>query len=178
MKLPILKSPAGARRHPVPALLACAAVLCCVAGQVAAAEVYTWKDADGVTHFSDVPPEKGNSELIDAQEAYRPGTSDAYPESDDSGPALPASESDLFTESGDQIAQQRRDQLAQARQERQEAQAETAALCEQNQALLARLEPARRVMYINDEGEEVRMDDPQRVALIQETKDFVDKNCK
>jgi hypothetical protein len=33
-------------------------------------------------------------------------------------------------------------------------------------------------MYVNEQGEEVRMDDPQRVGLIQETKDFVAKNCK
>jgi uncharacterized membrane protein len=178
MKRGIRNSPHGSRRHRISALLAVMATLCCLAGQLIAADVYTWRDQDGVIHFSDVPPDQGNSELIDAREAYRPGSSGAYPENEDTGPALPADEADLFTESGAQIAQQRREQLAQDRQERREAQAETAALCQQNQELLARLEPARRVMYINDAGEEVRMDDPQRVALIQETRDFVDKNCK
>jgi len=170
----------GNGRRPVliSALLTVMMLSCESYNSLFAAEVYTWKDKDGVTHFSDIPPENKPSQLIDAEEAYRPGSAGAYPASGETDPSSSAGTNSLFTESGAEIAQQRREQLAQDRKERREAQAETEALCQKNKDLLARLEPARRVMYINDEGEEVRMDDPQRVGLIQETKDFVSKNCK
>jgi hypothetical protein len=165
-------------RAKVLATLATVATLFCVCGSINAAEVYTWTDQNGVMHFSEVPPKTGSSELIDVEDAYRPGTTGAYPESEETDPALSADTADLFTESGDNIAQQRREQIASDRKTRQEEKAENAILCQKNQDLLARLEPARRVMYINEEGEETRMDDPARVGLIQETKDFVAKNCK
>jgi hypothetical protein len=158
--------------------LATVAALFCICSSISAAEVYTWTDQNGITHFSQVPPDTGSSELIDVEDAYRPGTTGAYPESEETDPALSADTADLFTESVDNIAQQRREQIASDWKTRQEEKAENAKLCQKNQDLLARLEPARRVMYINEEGEETRMDDPARVGLIQETKDFVAKNCK
>jgi hypothetical protein len=40
------------------------------------------------------------------------------------------------------------------------------------------MEPARRVFYTDDQGESVRMDDDQRMALIDESKAFLAKNCR
>ena len=160
------------------ATLATVAALFCLCSSISAADVYTWTDQNGITHFSEVPPETGSSELIEVEDASRPGSAGAYPESEEAAPPLSTDTADLFTESGDDIAQQRREQIASDRKTRQEEKAENAKLCQKNQDLLARLEPARRVMYTNEEGEEVRMDDQQRVGLIQETKDFVAKNCK
>jgi hypothetical protein len=125
-----------------------------------------------------MPPESGNAQQIEVEEAYYPGSSDAYTEDETPAAALSGEDDDPMTENPQKLAQQRREQLAADRQKRKEAQAETAALCEQNQQLLERLEPARRVFYTNEEGEEVRMDDEQRVGLVAEAKDFVDKNCK
>jgi hypothetical protein len=151
---------------------------CCWLNTVCAAEVYTWKDQDGVTHFSDMPPESGNAEQIEVEEAYYPGSSSAYTE-DEATAAEPSGEDDNpMTENPQKLAQQRREQLATDRQERKKAQAETAALCEQNRQLLERLEPSRRVFYTNEQGEQVRMDDEQRVGLVEEAKDFIAKNCK
>lgn len=178
MKLKNWTRVAGRRQAHVSALLTAMALCCGPCSSVFADEVYTWKDKDGVTHFSDVPPENKPSQLIEAVEAYRPGSSGVFPESGESSPSSGAGDNNLFTESGAEIAQQRREQLAKDRKERRQAQAETEQLCQKNKELLARLEPARRVMYINDQGEEVRMDDDQRVGLIQETRDFVSKNCK
>ena len=43
--------------------------------------------------------------------------------------------------------------------------------------LLARLEPARRVYYTDENGAEVRMDDEQRVQAIAETRDYIARYC-
>jgi hypothetical protein len=44
---------------PVVATVALALGLALVAGPVAAAQVYKWKDANGVVHYADTPPPKG-----------------------------------------------------------------------------------------------------------------------
>jgi len=143
-----------------------------------AAEVYTWKDADGVTHFSDMPPESGDAQQIEVEEAYYPGSSGAYTE-EESGASEPSGEDDNpMTENPQKLTDQRRERLARDRQERKDAKAETEALCEQNRQLLERLEPARRVFFTDETGEEVRLDDEQRVGLVEEAKDFIAKNCR
>jgi hypothetical protein len=143
-----------------------------------AAEVYTWTDQDGVTHFSDMPPESGNAQQIEVEEAYFPGSSGAYTEDEGAAPDPSGEDDNPMTENPQKLADQKREQLAKDRKARREAQAETAALCEQNRQLLERLEPSRRVFYTNEQGEEVRMDDEQRVGLVAEAKDFVAKNCE
>jgi len=143
-----------------------------------AKEIYTWTDQSGVIHFSDLPPESGNSQLIQVEDVYSPRSAGAYPVEDTAAAAPPGENDDPVTENPPSLAQQLRDQLASDRKERREARAETAALCEKNRQFLARMEPARRVMYTNEQGEEVRMDDEQRVNLIKEAEDFIAKNCK
>lgn len=152
--------------------------LICAGHCVYAAEVYTWKDQNGITHFSQVPPEAGDSKLIDVEDASPSASDDAYQGSAQADAAITAETEDMFTESGEEIAQQRLDQIATDRKTRKEERIEMAKLCQKNEELLARLEPARRVVYTNDQGEQVRLDDTQRMGLISETKAFVDKNCK
>lgn len=150
----------------------------CWLNTASAKEVYTWKDQNGVIHFSDTPPVSGNSQLIPLEGAYSPGSSSAYTD-EEKAPADPPGESDdPMTENPASLAQQRREQLATDRKDRKEKQAESAALCSKNEQLLERLEPARRVYFTNEQGEEVRMDDEQRVDLVEEAKDFIAKNCK
>ncbi|MCR6663433.1 MAG: DUF4124 domain-containing protein [Luteimonas sp.] len=45
------------RRSPVPILLGLA--LLCLSASASAQEVYQWKDANGVTHYSQTPPDRG-----------------------------------------------------------------------------------------------------------------------
>jgi hypothetical protein len=40
------------------------------------------------------------------------------------------------------------------------------------------MEPARRVFYTNEQGESVRMDDDERMALIEESRAFLAENCE
>ena len=75
-------------------------------------------------------------------------------------------------------AQERRDKMAREREERRENQAVTDQMCKLHRDRLARVEPARRVMYTNDEGELIRMDDDERMALVDESREFISKNCE
>jgi hypothetical protein len=149
---------------------------------LAAAEVYTWTDADGVLHFSDTPRPDGQSETIEAEEAYRPGTADAYP-----APAAPSSseqespEVPALTESGEpppSAAEAQREERARQREERRAAQAEQDRLCAQHRQRLEQVEPSRRVFYTDASGETVRLDDEERVRLVEESRDFLAKNCQ
>lgn len=136
-------------------------------------EVYTWTDEDGTLHFSDSPRQSGAMDVIDVDEIPAPGTEGAY---DDPGQAV-APAVDETGETVHSAAQQRREKIAREGAERQEAQEETDRLCALHRQRLEQMEPARRVFYVNEAGESVRMDDDQRMGLIDESKAFLAANC-
>jgi hypothetical protein len=142
-------------------------------GPLAAAEVYTWTDENGVLHYSDTPRTDGPMETIEAEEAYRPGSADAYPAAPQEAQA--AAETAAAPQSA---ADARREELASRREERRESQAEMDRLCAQHRQRLEQVEPSRRVFYTDEAGETVRMDDEERVALVAESRAFIDKNCR
>lgn len=145
----------------------------------AAAEVYTWTDADGVVHFSDAPPESGKSSTLQVDEIYRPGSADAYSKPEDA-PTDPAADGSaaVTPEPAQSAAQQRREQILRERAERQQEAAEAERLCALHRQRLEQMEPARRVFYSDEQGETVRMDDDQRMALIDESKQYLASNCR
>ena len=134
-------------------------------------QVYTWTDKNGVVHYDDQPPPDGKAALIDAPEAYRPGSVGAYPET-----ATADGADAQATEPS--IAEQRRADLAKRRQQQAADQADMAVLCGQAEAQVAQLEPHRRVFYQDENGETVRMDDVERVSKVKELKDFIAANCQ
>jgi flagellar biosynthesis GTPase FlhF len=153
-------------------LLCLAAALACSAGLTAAfaTEVFTWTDEDGIVHYSDLPPGDSDARQIDVQDVYKPGTV----ESPD-----PASQSQAEPGQPPQsAAQQRRERMSKEREERREAQAETDRMCALHRQRLEQMEPARRVFYTDEAGESVRMDDDRRMGLIEESKEFIAKNCE
>ena len=149
--------------------------------EILAAEVYSWTDKNGVVHYGDTPPNGQAAQTIDIPESPRPGTSDVYP----SPGAADVSSGDT-TEDGvpDQApepltaAQETRKMMDEQRENYRKEQAEASALCEQHRQRLAQMEPSRRVFYTDESGETVRMDDEQRVGLIEESKKFIAQNCK
>lgn len=153
-------------------LLCLAAALAGSAGLTAAfaTEVFTWTDEDGIVHYGDLPPDNSDARQIDIQDAYKPGTVE---------PPDPASQNQAEAGQPPQsAAQQRRERMSQEREERREAQAETDRMCALHRQRLEQMEPARRVLYTNEAGESVRMDDDRRMGLIEESKEFIAKNCK
>ena len=144
----------------------------------AATEVYTWTDQDGIVHYSDTPLSNAASQKIEVEGADRPGTSGADPTSAAPTAGAAVSSQTPDGESPQSAAQQRREQIAENREERREAKAENDQLCAKHRQRLTQMEPARRVFYTDEKGESVRMDDDQRIELIEEDKEFIDKNCE
>lgn len=157
----------------VPWVLGLAVML--AGGPLGAAEVYTWTDEDGVKHFSDKPRTDGQSETIEAEEAYRPGTADVYPQPAEAAEAAAA---DATAEAPVSPAAARREELAREREQRREAKAELDGQCAQHRQRLEQIEPSRRVFHTDESGETVRLDDEERVRLVEESKAFLAKNCQ
>lgn len=138
-----------------------------------ATEIYTWTDADGIVHYSDIPQNPQTSVVINVDPAPLPGTSGAYPQ--DAGSATSGTDP---VDNQPNLAEQRRETLAKDRAEYRANKAKLETECARNRELLAKLEPARRVLVPNEEGELVRVNDDQRMEMINQSKDFIAKNCK
>lgn len=166
----------SSRRASLGLLLCVLAVACC--GNAGATEVYTWTDENGIVHFSDAPPGSGRAKTLQVEEIYRPGSTDAYAKPVEAPAAATAEADAAMPDSPQSAAQARREQIAKDRAERQQAEAEAERLCALHRQRLEQMEPARRVFYTDAEGESVRMDDDRRMALIDESKDYLAKHCR
>jgi hypothetical protein len=159
---------------------------CVVAGAACAQgrEIYTWKDKNGVVHYSDTAPDDPKAESMEAPEAYFPGSADAYPDrpaADIPGADKPSSgqaSSGAGAENEEiSYAEQKRREIARNREERRAAQAERDRKCAAAREQVAALEPHRRVFFTNDQGETERMDDEVRVGKVEEAKAEIAKYC-
>lgn len=166
----------------LPCLTGVALVLCAAISLPAAAkEIYTWTDENGVVHYVDSPPAHPGAVSRDAPEAYRPGTSDVvYPAA-----SAPAADDGTDVDGVDtagaagepSVADQKRAEMAAKRAEQQQHQAEMDEVCARARQRLEQIEPYRRVFYTDESGETARMDDEQRVAEVEEMKQFIRTNC-
>jgi len=167
-----------AKHRPVILLLLATGFTWAWIGSAAATDVYTWTDENGIVHYSDAPPDAAETEKINIDDAYRPGTAGVDPSSPYSEQSAPEGGDAAAVDPTPSYAQQRREQLASERQERREAKAQIDQMCTRHRQRLAQVEPARRVFYTNEEGESVRMDDSERIGLVEESKEFIAKNCE
>jgi len=159
-------------------------------------EIYTWKDENGVVHYTDTVPDLPDAKKMEAPEAYLPGSTGAYPEDAVAGSAGvngPATEgndadagippdgqtspNDSAEEESLSYADQKRQQIARNREERLKREQERGEQCARAREQVAALEPTRRVYFTNDEGETERMDDEVRVRLVEEAKAKVAEFC-
>jgi hypothetical protein len=161
------------------------AVLVLAAGMasvsVLANEIYRWTDENGVVHFGDRPPEGLQAQAIHVPESQPSDTSDSGSTADEQE-SPPSAETDSTSAAGEEAvpltaAQARREQMAEARKERREAQAEIDLMCQKHSKRVEQIEPYRRVYYTNEQGESVRMDDDLRIELVDESKAYIAENC-
>ena len=139
--------------------------LCIVATASAQSRhMYSWTDENGVVHFTDERPAGKEVSVIDIPDSEPPAAA---------SPALPTDEANEPS-----LAQQRRDEIAQKRQENREQAAVLEAECAAKRAEVERLEPHRRVFFTNEEGETERMDDVERTNEAAEARAFIEANCK
>jgi hypothetical protein len=138
-------------------------------GLIQAAEIYKWVDENGVLHFGDRPPPLAQA----TAESINPQL-----ESAGVGPGGAPDAGLEVNEQGQTLARQRREAISQAQQETRLSQEQLNSACDHHRKELARFEPARRITYTNDDGEVVRLDDNQRLALIETSRGFIDQYCK
>jgi hypothetical protein len=148
-------------------LLATIIISClCIAATASAQsrQMYSWTDDNGVVHFTDERPVGQEVTVHD------------IPDSEPAAAASPTLPTDEANEPS--LAQQRRDEIAQRRQENREQAAVIEAECAAKRAEVERLEPHRRVFFTNEEGETERMDDVERTNQVAEARAFIEANCK
>lgn len=135
-------------------------------------QIYTWTDANGVVHFVDTPPDNPNAEEIRVDAPGPSSSPQTYENTASSADSETPAEEAAFS-----YAEQKREELAQKRQEYREKQAEDKLICTQARSQLERLEPSRRVYFTNDEGETERMDDVERTNMVAELQKQVEQYC-
>ena len=136
---------------------------------VCAQQVYQWKDEQGKTHFSDVPPPAEQAENVKAlPKQYLP-----TPTQQPSTQTNWAERELQFQERREKAAEAK----AQAEQQRQQ-QEERDRVCSQVHNTLASLKSGVRVARPNEKGEREFLDDKARAQEIERAQKFVDTNCK
>lgn len=127
-------------------------------------EMYQYTDENGTVVFTDQKP-------VDQEVKTQAIPSDPAPQGDN--PYATENMPDVPS-----IAEQRREEIVQNKQQAQQAQAVNQAQCAAWQAEVDRLEPNRRVFFTNDKGETERMDDVERVNKVAALKQQIAANCK
>lgn len=144
-------------------------------GTQAADQVYRWVDAQGVVHYGDQPPEgikatlvgvKPNTVQIASPEpASRPATGDEAADPEAGEAAL-------------SYAEQSRRERAEKRRQQQEEARKLQAECAVMQRQKDWVEPNPRVIVEDEEGNPRRLDDDERLKLLEEANAFLEKNCR
>ncbi|MFC1696042.1 DUF4124 domain-containing protein [Pseudomonadota bacterium] len=131
-------------------------------GEAQEKKMYSWTDENGTIHFSE----------------SKPAGQDVMEQTIPAGDQQPSSNPYATTDTGPSAADQRRQEIAQKREQAQMNQAVNSAQCASWKAEVDRLEPNRRVFFTNEQGETERMDDVKRTDRVAELKSLMAKNCK
>jgi len=127
-------------------------------GNVMAAQVYKWVDAQGVTHFGAQPPQGQQVETVNTVTAPAKSTTMPAPVAED--------ETEVDQQSIDRKVKR---QVA-------EQEAERKRYCETMRTNLAQLQNNPRVR-VEEKGESRRITEEERQARIAETRDKIAENC-
>ncbi|WP_313240838.1 DUF4124 domain-containing protein [Stutzerimonas kunmingensis] len=133
-------------------------LLLALCGNVMAAQVYKWVDAQGVTHFGAQPPQGQQVETVNTVTAPAKSTTMPAPVVED--------ETEVDQQS---INRKVKRQVA-------EQEAERKRYCETMRTNLAQLQNNPRVR-VEEKGETRRITEEERQARIAETRDKIAENC-
>lgn len=161
---------------------ALAIILACSIPAVSLAEIYTWKDADGRSHFSDQPPPSGQAKTLRGSQqrsgyydagAEPAGAASGIPEARASGPKTWQDQDKDFAKRQAEKAEAE----AKARKEK-EAKAEKEQYCSDLRRNIAMLERGGRIAKANEKGEAVPMSDNQLQGELESNRAKLAKDCK
>ena len=151
-------------------VLALGAGMFAVTDALAEGEVYRWVDENGVVHFGDQPEAAANAEVVQIQPgpagSSQPSSAKTAGAGSDQDGANPS------------YAQTLRDERAAKRKEAAEQQKFVAGNCERSREVVAQLEPSPRVNVTHEDGSVTRMDDNDRLRVLNEAKAYIAENCE
>ena len=125
--------------------------LALAAGTVSATQVYKWVDAEGITHFGDLPQDR-EARRIDLRTPPSPTPRATGAESSGETP-------DKATTEGGEKNPERAEYCRRARDD------------------LARYGKAERLIRLDEDGKEVEVDDQGRTQLMERTRKQVERWC-
>jgi hypothetical protein len=133
----------------------------------AAAQVYSWKDADGRIHYSDHPPAEK------AKDAKRLGTAAQPPEGADAARKAVAEKEIEGRKEG-----QKTKEAAEKAEKEKSAAAEKQPQCERAKANLASIESGQIRFVVGANGEKVALEGSVRDSELANARKAVDSWCK
>lgn len=144
---------------------------------------WKWRDANGVTQYTDRPPPPGTP---DSQILTRPAAARAPKIVSASTPApasAPEAKPNAPTKAGDPELEAKRkkaeEQKATERKAEEERQAKSRAEnCERARGYERSLQSGQRIARTNEKGEREILDDGGRAEEMQRTREAIDNNCR
>ena len=160
------------------AVLVLTGALAAIPQVMAAGAVYRWVDKDGSVHYGDRIPDGVEGSLINV----RPNTAQLVsPEKNKVPESAAGTAAEAAAREGEapelSIAEQRRQDRAENRRKNAEEARKIAAKCEIMRVQKARVEPSPRVLVYDENGEVRRLDDNERVDMLNEANAYLAKNC-
>ncbi|HMV17152.1 MAG TPA: DUF4124 domain-containing protein [Zoogloea sp.] len=134
---------------------------------VLAQSIYSWKDAAGITHYSDTPPADSTSRRLKQAPLAPPPTAQ-------DGATQSFADKELAFRKRRAEAAEAEDKARKDKARDEDRQRECAAAKSQ----LAGLESGQRIARFNAAGEKEYLDDAQRDAEIERARRVVENNCK
>ncbi len=138
---------------------------------VSAAEIYSWRDANGYIQYSDRFPTHIDPSKVEIHRSDLLST----PISAETSTTEPKTAAELDLEYRQRRAAQEEAEAAE-RAEQENARLRSEA-CEQAKNTLHTLESGRRLAVMNEKGEPDIMDEAMRTAEIDRTKKIIEVNC-
>lgn len=147
----------------------------------AAAQIYSWKDKDGRTVYSDIPPPTGEVKTLQRGRGPVPVTEPAAAASSDAAPAVTDTAKPKTTAERDLEFRQRRAAEAEAKTKADKEAADAAdrqRFCEQARNQLNALQSGQRIARPGASGEREFLDDATRAEETTRLQQQIEQNCK
>lgn len=141
--------------------------------------IYRWVDENGTTHVTDKATDAPGTEVLQVRDhaGIRAVATNNTQNGQSGSESTENSENTETEEEPLSYAQQRKKERAERRAERDKKRQETQAECDRMRNQLRNTGTRTRVLKRNDDGEVVRMDDEERVRLVNEAQAYLDENC-
>lgn len=153
-------------------------LLLCTGSAAFGQGIYSWKDASGQVHYSDMPPPDAKIRTV-RQGSIAPQPPARTGDGGEGAAAAPAAPQSYAEK--ELAFRKRRAEAAEAEEKARKAQANDQARqreCAENRAQLTALESGQRMSRFDENGERVFLDDDERSAAIERTRRIVDKTCR